>query len=289
MTYDEVVNWLFQQIPNYQNQGGSAYKPGLDRIRDLLEEIGNPQEKIKTIHVAGTNGKGSVSHILAAIFQQQGYRTGLFTSPHISDFRERIKIDGKWVSEDFVLNFFNTNKSIIDQIAPSFFEITTAMAFEAFVSHKCDIAIVETGLGGRLDSTNVLIPELSIITNIGMDHQHFLGDTLEKIALEKAGIIKTGRPVVIGDILPNLQSLFSDVAADKKSAIHFSSDRDSEAYKTDLLGRYQQRNIHTALTAVACLKTDWELAAEKIGQALQNVSALTNMREDFKKLGQLHA
>ena len=212
MTYSSVVNWLFDQVPNYQHQGGSAYKPGLERTEDLLTAVDHPEKKIKTIHIAGTNGKGSVSHILSAIFQYHGYKVGLFTSPHIKDFRERIKINGQPVSEDFVVSFYQNNKTGIEEIQPSFFEITTAMAFTAFAEQKCDIAIIETGLGGRLDSTNVLLPELSIITNIGLDHVAFLGDTLEKIAIEKAGIIKPNVPVVIGDMDQELHAIFKGIA-----------------------------------------------------------------------------
>ncbi len=257
--YQEVVTWLFEQVPNYQHQGGTAYKPGLDRITELLNCLGNPQAQLKTIHVAGTNGKGSVSHIMANAFTANGYKTGLFTSPHIKDFRERIKIDGRMVSEDFVVKFVQQMQADFIRIQPSFFEITTAMAFKAFTDAGCDVAVIETGLGGRLDSTNIIIPELSIITNIGLDHTAFLGTTLSEIAQEKAGIIKKDRPVVIGDIDPSLRSVFLKKASDTESVLVFSQDQPQLIYKSDLLGNYQQRNLHTAKTALDLLKGTWRL------------------------------
>lgn len=271
MTYQEIVNWLFQQIPNYQAQGGSAYKPGLDGIHNLLEKTNNPFRQLKTIHIAGTNGKGSVSHILSAIFQAHGYKVGLFTSPHITDFRERIKINGELIEEEFVLDYFNQNKTIIEQLEASFFEITTALSFAAFSHKNCDICIIETGLGGRLDSTNVIEPELSIITNIGMDHIGFLGDTLEKIALEKAGIIKERVPVVIGDCDSVLYPVFKNIANTKSSSIEFAHKSIIPTYKTDLLGSFQQRNIHTAVTGAKLLGADWSFNNETLLTSLKNV------------------
>lgn len=199
MTYQETVDWLFAQLPNYQLQGGSAYKPGLENITQLLKLTGNPEKGLRFFHVAGTNGKGSVSNMLASILQEHGFKTGLFTSPHLTDFRERIRINGALISENFVVDFVARYKDHWQEINPSFFEITTAMAFAAFKQNECDICVIETGLGGRLDSTNVIEPEISIITNIGLDHTAFLGDTLEEIAFEKAGIIKKNTPVVIGE------------------------------------------------------------------------------------------
>ncbi len=257
--YQEVVTWLFDQVPNYQHQGGTAYKPGLERISELLSCVGNPQDQLKTIHVAGTNGKGSVSHIIANAFTANGYKTGLFTSPHIKDFRERIKIDGRMVSEDFVVEFVQQMQDDFIRIQPSFFEITTAMALKAFADKGCDIAVIETGLGGRLDSTNIIIPELSVITNIGLDHTAFLGTTLGEIAQEKAGIIKKDRPVVIGDIDPSLRSVFVNKASDTESVLVFSQDQCQLTYSSDLLGDYQQRNLHTAKTALDLLKETWKL------------------------------
>ncbi len=286
MTYTEVVDWLFQQIPNYQHQGGTAYKPGLERTLELLEAVGNPHHQIKTIHVAGTNGKGSVSHILAAVFQAHGYKTGLFTSPHITDFRERIKLNGTWIDPDFVVGFVENYKSHIQAINPSFFEITTAMAFLAFAQHRCDMAIIETGLGGRLDSTNVIQPQLSVITNIGMDHTAFLGNTLTEIATEKAGIIKKEVPVVIGDILPDLKPTFGQIAGQNNSPIFFSTDKPIQIQQTDLLGSFQQRNLRTALCAVEVLKADWNLNDDIIKSALKKITSLTNFRGRMQQIGQ---
>lgn len=272
MTYQEIVDWLFQQIPNYQKQGGSAYKPGLDGVLTLLEKTNNPFRELKTIHIAGTNGKGSVSHILSAILQAHGYKVGLFTSPHIKDFRERIKINGEPIEANFVVDYFNRNKGGIEELGASFFEITTALAFEAFSYKNCDISIIETGLGGRLDSTNVIRPEISVITNIGMDHVAFLGNTLEKIAGEKAGIIKDKVPVVIGDCLEELYPVFKTIANEKASPIHFAhAGGELPFYNTDLLGSFQQRNIHTAIAAAKVLSKIWSLDDKLIELSLKNV------------------
>lgn len=276
MTYQEIVDWLFQQIPNYQKQGDSAYKPGLDGINNLLTKTNNLFRKLKTIHIAGTNGKGSISHILSAIFQAHGYRVGLYTSPHIKDFRERIKINGQLIEADFIVDYFKRNKAIIVDLDASFFEITTALAFEAFAHKQCDICIIETGLGGRLDSTNVIQPELSVITNIAMDHVSFLGDTLEKIAGEKAGIIKSNTPVVIGDCDPKLNSVFIEVAKEKDAPIYFTNGTKSTHYKTDLIGVFQQRNIHTAVAATNLLNESWKLSKAIIRESLKSIISTSN-------------
>lgn len=284
MTYSEIVDWLFQQIPNYQKQGGAAYKPGLGGILDLLDKTNNPYRNLKTIHVAGTNGKGSVSHILSAIFQAHGYRVGLFTSPHISDFRERIKINGALIESEFVVDYFKENKKIISALDTSFFEITTALAFAAFDFKKCDICIIETGLGGRLDSTNVIQPELSVITNISMDHVSFLGDTLEKIAVEKAGIIKPNIPVVIGDSNPSLYPLFKTKAAENEAEIVLAHESEIPSYKTDLIGSFQQRNIHTAIIGVELLKSKWKLNDETILESLKKIVSLSNFKGRMQEI-----
>lgn len=285
MTYSEVVNWLFNQLPNYQNQGGTAYKPGLEVVSDLLDAIGNPEKSIKTVHIAGTNGKGSVSHILSALFQENGYKTGLFTSPHISDFRERIKINGVLIDEDFIVNFYQRYLPTLEKIKPTFFEITTAMAFKAFADNACDIAIIETGLGGRLDSTNVLLPEVSVITNVAKDHEAFLGDTLEKIAFEKAGIIKPNTPVVIGDLKEELYPVFNEVAGSLNANVAYSLKMATKPFKTDLIGQYQQRNIQTALSTVNVLRDKgWNLDEVKINEALKNIADLTNLRGRLQKI-----
>ncbi len=199
MNYQETIEFLFSQLPMYQREGAAAYKADLSNTLYLDDFLGNPHHKFKTIHVAGTNGKGSVSHMLASVLQQQGYKTGLYTSPHLKDFRERIRINGKMIDEDFVVNFTQRIKENIYDIKPSFFEITVAMAFDYFAKQNIDIAVIETGMGGRLDSTNIIYPLVSVITNIGLDHTAFLGDNLSSIAREKAGIIKAGIPLVVGE------------------------------------------------------------------------------------------
>src|SRR5690348_17153998 len=208
MDYQQSIDYLYNTLPMFSRMGSAAFKKDLTNTLLLCERLGNPQEKFKSVHIAGTNGKGSVSHMLASIFQTAGYKTGLYTSPHLKDFRERIKVDGKMISKEFVVDFTERINPVIDEIEPSFFEITVAMAFEYFKSEKLDIAIIETGLGGRLDSTNVILPELAVITNIGWDHMNILGDSLEKIAGEKAGIIKNNTPVVIGEVLPETLPVF---------------------------------------------------------------------------------
>src|ERR1022692_3519515 len=208
MNYEETLQYLYQKLPLYSQIGLKAYKADLVNTLDLCQFLGNPQHAIKTVHVAGTNGKGSTSHMLAAIFQQNGYHTGLYTSPHLKDFRERIKINGTMITKEFVTSFVEKIKPISEAISPSFFELTFVMALEYFAQQKVDVAIIETGLGGRLDSTNVIHPEIAVITNIGLDHMDILGDTTEKIAAEKAGIIKKGIPVVIGASGPETKSVF---------------------------------------------------------------------------------
>src|SRR6187431_1841334 len=223
MNYQQTIDYLFSQLPMYSRVGASAYKEDLTNTIALCNFINNPQQHFKSVHIAGTNGKGSTSHMLAAILQTAGYKTGLYTSPHLKDFRERIKVDGKMIEEDFVVDFTQKIKPAIESIEPSFFEITVAMAFDYFAHEKVDIAIIEVGLGGRLDSTNVITPELSVITNIGMDHMNILGDTLEKIAKEKAGIIKPNIPVVIGETTPETKKVFTETAESKHAQIAFAS------------------------------------------------------------------
>src|SRR5690554_3196280 len=208
MTYQETLNYLYKRLSAYHLVGGKAYKPGLDNTLKLMEAFGNPHQKFQSIHIAGTNGKGSVSHYLSAILQQAGYKVGLYTSPHLVDFGERIRIDGKMISEQYVVDFIADNQSVIADIQPSFFELTMAMAFNYFAEQAVDIAIVEVGLGGRLDSTNIIQPLLSVITNIGLEHVEFLGNSLAKIAFEKAGIIKPNIPVVIGEALAETKPIF---------------------------------------------------------------------------------
>ena len=276
MNYDETVSWLFSQLANYQKQGEIAYKPGLQNILALLKHIGNPQNQFKSIHIAGTNGKGSTAHILTSIGIENGYKVGLFTSPHIKDFRERIKVNGEMITPEEVVAFVNTNKSFFETLKPSFFEITTALAFQAFANANCDIAIIETGLGGRLDSTNVLKPEIAVITNIGLDHTQILGDTLAKIAKEKAGIIKLNTPVVIGEILPETRPIFEDTAHQLNAELHISK---PSQFKTDLLGAYQQINCSLAWNTIQILKLKgWYFDDQKTAQGLQKVGLNSGFR-----------
>ena len=223
MNYQQTLNFLFTRLPMFSRIGAAAYKKDLHNTLALCSFLNDPHKKIKTVHIAGTNGKGSVSHALAAIFQSAGYKTGLYTSPHLKDFRERIKVNGAMIGQDDVVDFVERITPAIDQIEPSFFEMTVAMAFDYFVRQQVDIAIIETGLGGRYDSTNVITPEVSIITNIGWDHMNILGDTLEAIAGEKAGIIKPGRPVVVGETLPETKQVFTAAAAAANAPIIFAS------------------------------------------------------------------
>ena len=214
MTYDQTLHYLYEKLPLFSRSGAKAYKADLKNTLALCAFLGNPQDQIKTIHVAGTNGKGSTSHMLAAIMAQNGFKTGLYTSPHLKDFRERIKINGEMISKDFVVEFVERTQDITEEISPSFFELTFAMALDYFAHEKVDVAVIETGLGGRLDSTNVILPLVSVITNIGLDHVDILGDTLEKIAFEKAGIIKPEIPVVIGQFTKETKPVFLKKAAE---------------------------------------------------------------------------
>src|SRR6478609_10238232 len=223
-TYAEALEYLYTTLPMFQRIGSIAYKADLTNTLRLCEVVGNPQGKFKSIHIAGTNGKGSTSHMLASVFQSAGYKTGLYTSPHLKDFTERIKIDGLPVSPDYIVDFVSRMEKVLEEVKPSFFETTVAMAFEYFAKEKVDIAIIEVGLGGRLDSTNVITPELSVITNIGWDHKDILGDTLEKIASEKAGIIKKNVPVVISERQPGIDIQFQDKAFAEHAPVYFAPD-----------------------------------------------------------------
>jgi len=309
MSYQETIDYLFNALPAYQNQGKSAYKDNLDNTYALMEALNHPHQHFKSIHIAGTNGKGSVSHILAAIFQRCGYKTGLYTSPHLLDFRERIRINGAVISEEAVVNFTRENKALFEQIKPSFFEMTVALAFHTFREEKVDIAIVETGMGGRLDSTNVLQPEASVITNISRDHAQFLGDTLEKIAGEKAGIIKENTPVIVGESKPQVLPIFEQVAEAHKAPLHLAQETlkivtqktlpHTSTYtynqagkyfsiESDLQGQYQAQNIATALTTIAVLDQDknFKLPRGKVLKALKQVASLTGLRGRWEQLQQ---
>ena len=285
----------------YSRIGASAYKADLTNTRALCESLDNPHNKFKTIHVAGTNGKGSVSHMLAAILQTAGYKTGLYTSPHLKDFRERIKVNGEMIDEHSVIDFTQRITPQIEKISPSFFEITVAMAFEYFANQQVDLAIIETGLGGRLDSTNIIEPELSIITNIGWDHMNILGNTIEKIAFEKAGIIKRGRPVVIGEMSAETGKVFEKIAAENKAPLFLASRKrqvmdwnwkdyhlvveigedsspDHKIYELDLPGLYQAKNLLTVLETCSHLKEmGWKMEDADIKKALKNVRKTTGL------------
>lgn len=279
MNYNQTVSWLYQKLPMFQRTGVSAYKKDLGNIRALMEHLGNPHEKFKSIHVAGTNGKGSTTHMLASIFQESGYKTGLTTSPHLKDFRERIRLNGKICSEEFVIDFVEKNAAFIESLQASFFEVSIAMAFTYFAQEKVDIAIVETGLGGRLDSTNIIMPELSIITNIGLDHTGILGETLSEIASEKAGIIKPNVPVIIGESSTEIQAVFIQKAVDTNSKIHFAEEFIFPNYDSDLKGIYQEKNKRTVLTAIEMLnKQGFEISQNAIQSGLKNVISNTGLR-----------
>lgn len=290
MTYREAIDFLFTSLPEFQRVGGAAYKPGLGNTRQLDDHLGFPHRRFHTLHVAGTNGKGSTSHMLAAILQTAGYRTGLYTSPHLLDFRERIRVDGAMIPESEVVDFVSRHRAVIDRIRPSFFEMTVAMAFDHFARERVDVAVVETGLGGRLDSTNIVVPLVSVITNIGYDHTRFLGDTLEKIAAEKGGIIKPGVPVVIGETQAETEPVFRRIAAGNGSPILFA-DREmagatTAQYPLDLPGRYQEMNLKTVLATTRVLNGQGvlRLPESAVRQGLRRAAALTGLRGRWEVL-----
>jgi len=312
LNYTETLDYLFSRLPMYQRVGPAAYKNNLDNTLQLDNFYGNPHRHFKTIHVAGTNGKGSVSHMLAAILQSAGYKTGLYTSPHLKDFRERIRIDGKMIPENEVVNWVENYKANdeLQKIEPSFFELTVAMAFDYFANEKVDIAIVEVGLGGRLDSTNIITPEISIITNIGMDHTALLGDSLEAIAKEKAGIIKNKIPVVIGTTQNETLQVFTEKADEQQAPLFFADSEYSVRYamndfegnqllavdnngkqiyrqlKLDLKGAYQQKNLPAVLKTLELLKiSGWDISAKNIETGLAEVSKLTGLLGRWQVLG----
>jgi dihydrofolate synthase/folylpolyglutamate synthase len=319
MDYTDTIQYLYTQLPMFTRDGASAYKADLHNTIELCKRLGNPQHQFKSVHVAGTNGKGSTSHMLAAILQTAGYKTGLYTSPHLKDFRERIRINGQMISEQTVIDFVAAHKNDFDEIAPSFFEMTVGLAFEVFAKEKVDIAIIEVGLGGRLDSTNIITPLLSVITNIGWDHMNLLGDTLQLIASEKAGIIKPGIPVIIGENQPDTAQVFIDKAAKEVTDILFASDiwkveksnTKSQDSKSDLLelnviknspltthhspltihldltGSYQLKNVKTVLSAVEELRSQgFRISDDHIRTALSQVKTLTGLHGRWETLSQ---
>ena len=291
MDYQETINWMFNQLPMYQLQGASAYKKDLTNTHLLIDYLDNPQEKIKCIHVAGTNGKGSTSHMLASILQEAGYKVGLYTSPHLKDFRERIKINGPdasgEISEEFVSDFINKHKAFFEANDMSFFEMTVGLAFDYFAKEKVDIAIIEVGMGGRLDATNIIMPLVSVITNIGLDHTQFLGNTLDAIAFEKAGIIKPIIPVVIGEYTPETKVVFLAKAKECHSEIYFASDLISENYPSDLIGEYQMHNKKTVSQTIAILneQKEFQITTENIKSGLLHVVKNTGLQGRWQQLG----
>lgn len=288
MNYQETINWMFNQLPMYQLQGASAYKKDLTNVHLLVDHLGNPQKNLKCIHVAGTNGKGSTSHMLASILQEAGYKVGLYTSPHLKDFRERIKINGKEISEDFVCEFINTNKSFFEANDMSFFEMTVGLAFEYFSKEKVDIAVIEVGMGGRLDATNVITPLVSVITNIALDHTQFLGNTLEAIAYEKAGIIKPEIPVVVGEYTKETKPVFLAKAEENNSKIYFASELISENYPSDLIGDYQIHNKKTVIQTISLLSLlgKFTISEDNIKTGLLNVVKNTGLLGRWQQLGE---
>jgi len=314
MNYNETIQYLYTQLPMFTRDGASAYKANLDNTIELCKRLGNPQHQFKSVHVGGTNGKGSTSHMLAAVLQMAGYKTGLYTSPHLKDFRERIRINGQMISEQTVIDFVKNHLKDFDEIRPSFFEMTVGLAFDVFAKENIDIAIIEVGLGGRLDSTNIINPLLSIITNIGWDHMNILGDTLELIAGEKAGIIKKGIPVIIGENQPEVAQIFIDKATSAGTGILFASDgweiqkskvkskkehllhltatknsqlttHNSQLIQLDLTGSYQLKNVKTVLTAIDELRIKgFNISDDDIRTGLSQVKTLTGLHGRWETL-----
>jgi len=312
MNYDEVLDYLYEKLPYYQRKGPAAYKGSLDNTLALDRLFGHPHRKFRTLHVAGTNGKGSVSHMLAAVLQAAGYKTALYTSPHLKDFRERIRVNGEMVPREFVIDFVNRFLDLnkIAGLEPSFFELTVLMAFDYFASQEVDVAVVEVGLGGRLDSTNIIQPALSIITNISLDHTALLGDSLGRIALEKAGIIKNSVPVIIGETHPQTSIIFEGKAAEFRAKILFADQLLRADYSTvsidnrqifnirneagilyenlrlDLLGNYQSKNICTLLCAISVLqKAKWKISETDIRKGLERVATSTGLEGRWQTIG----
>jgi dihydrofolate synthase/folylpolyglutamate synthase len=301
MTYQQTLDYLFTKLPMYSRIGAAAFKADLTNTIALCEALDNPQKKFKSIHVAGTNGKGSTSHMLASVLQTAGYKTGLYTSPHLKDFRERIRINGEVITESFVVDFVERIKPLVLSLEPSFFEITVAMAFDYFVQEQVDIAVIEVGLGGRLDSTNIITPELSIITNIGWDHMNMLGNSLEAIAAEKAGIIKPGVPVLAGEIIPASKLIFTEKAGKEKAPFSIATEQlfvsaweeqpyslqvtvvnkkndEHSSYELDLQGIYQLKNILTVLESLKIMQQQgWKIDQADIKKGLQHTKKLTGL------------
>lgn len=278
-TYYEILDWMFAQLPMYQKQGASAYRKDLTNTILLSDYLHNPEDKVKTIHIAGTNGKGSTSSMIASVLQEAGYKVGLYTSPHLKDFRERIKINGKKISKTFVCEFIEQHKAFFEEHNLSFFEMTVGLAFDYFEKQKIDVAVIEVGMGGRLDSTNIISPLISVITNIGLDHTQFLGNTIFEIAAEKAGIIKPHTPVVIGEYTSETKTVFDEKATKQQAEIYYASDLIAETPPSDLIGKYQEKNKKTVLQTLQVLreKKYFKITDEQIHKGLLNVVQNTGL------------
>ena len=309
MNYSQTIEYLFSTTPSFQQVGADAYKPGLERIRDFCHYLGDPQEDYLTIHVAGTNGKGSVSHMLASVLQHAGYRVGLFTSPHLRDFRERMRVNGKMITEREVVDFVARHKAKMRELDLSFFEMTTAMAFDFFAASEVEIAVIETGLGGRLDATNIITPEVSVVTNIGLEHTDLLGDTIEKVAFEKAGIIKAGVPIVLGEASEQYNAVFEQRATELNSSVIYAEqevsvvehkrerdhqrmvlDRVRDAHRfefvMDLAGEYQYHNVITAAAAADYLDTHTQITIPRRAfiEGMARAAATTSLAGRWQQL-----
>ena len=287
MNYSETLDYLFSQLPMFQRIGKPAFKADLKTTIQLMDMLGNPEKKLKSVHIAGTNGKGSVAHLISSVLQEQGYKTGLYTSPHLVDFRERIKVNGQFCSEEYVVQFVEKYREQFEDLKPSFFEITVAMAFDYFVEQQVDIAVVEVGMGGRLDSTNVLLPELSVITNIGLDHTAFLGNTIPEIAREKAGIIKSETPVVVGHCGDEVHKVMLEVSKEKAAPIRFVDDFSLRVPQSALVANYQRENEKTAFLALQILaESGWRISVEGLKRGFENVIRNTGLQGRWQVLSE---
>jgi len=284
MTYQETLDWMFSQLPMYQRQGQTAFKKDLTNILAFAEVLKNPHQKFKSIHVGGTNGKGSTSHMIASILQEAGLKVGLYTSPHLKNYTERIRINGEEIQRDYVVDFISKHRTFLEKQKLSFFEMTVGLAFDYFANEQVDIAVIEVGLGGRLDSTNIITPEISVITNIGYDHMQFLGETLPEIASEKAGIIKKNTPVIIGERQEETTPVFNEKALRCNSGIQFASDTYKD-YQSDLLGNYQKKNANTAAKVMEALNS-FSVDEVHICKGLKNVVANTGFKGRWQVLRQ---
>ena len=278
MNYKDTLKYLFSQLPMYQRTGAAAYKKDIGNIIEACNFLDNPHKKFKSIHIAGTNGKGSTAHLISSILQEAGFKTGLYTSPHLKDFRERIKINGVKIGENDVISFVTINKKNFEKINMSFFEYTVALAFDHFAKEKVDIAIIETGLGGRLDSTNIISPEISVITNIGYDHMNLLGNTLEQIAIEKAGIVKEKTPVLIGRKQIETETVFEEKASQKNTSVFYAKQNEVKFN----VPNYQKENINTSISAIKIL--DWKISNQEINDGIKNVNQNTGLRGRWETL-----